>query len=233
VFDFLKKTPEKKEYYRNIRIIRTRKRVKTISIKIKNSTAEICCPIFTTKNQIRLILDKKMQWIKKKIDEQPKQLKFKEGLVLDFIEKKVIVTFLKGKNFVNLEGKKLLISSSKDSMDFRKKLANKWFIFQSRKYLTQRLCEISNKLDINYESVSIKGYKARWGCCSYDGRIILNWKLIFLPKRIIDYVIIHELCHVLEKNHSPKFWKLVESFNPDFKNNKKWLKKYGTTFILF
>ena len=73
-------------------------------------------------------------------------------------------------------------------------------------------------------SVRVKNYKSRWGSCSAKGDISYNWKIIFAPSKIIDYLIIHELSHLVFFNHSKRFWLKVEEYQPDFKENRKWLK---------
>ena len=63
-----------------------------------------------------------------------------------------------------------------------------------------------------------------WGSCSAKGDISFNWRIILAPHSVVDYVVVHELCHLLEHNHSPKFWKEVERYVPDWRNQRDWLK---------
>lgn len=76
----------------------------------------------------------------------------------------------------------------------------------------------------NVNNVRLKNAKTRWGSCSTRGNINLSTRLMLAPDDVIDYVIIHELAHLVEQNHSPKFWKLVERAMPEYKEKKKWLK---------
>ena len=86
---------------------------------------------------------------------------------------------------------------------------------------TQYFSKIMNVKPI---SIKIKTYKSRWGSCSAKGDISYNWKIIFAPGKIIDYLVIHELSHLIFFNHSKEFWLNVEKYHPDFKENRKWLK---------
>jgi predicted metal-dependent hydrolase len=81
-------------------------------------------------------------------------------------------------------------------------------------------------MGIPYRRLSIRGQKNRWGSCSRNGTVSLNWKLMFLPEPIIDYVIVHELAHIREMNHSAKFWDIVQNFCPDYKRYRRYLKTY-------
>ena len=82
--------------------------------------------------------------------------------------------------------------------------------------------EYSQKIDMPFSKISIRDPKSRWGSCSHKGEIIYNWRIILAPHRIVDYVVVHELCHLLEHNHSPKYWRQVERYTPDWKNCRNW-----------
>ena len=77
--------------------------------------------------------------------------------------------------------------------------------------------------------MSIREQKTRWGSCTGGGHISLNWKLITAPPEALDYVVIHELCHLLVLNHSPRFWQLVEAQMPEYTYWRTWLRRYGDT----
>ena len=85
----------------------------------------------------------------------------------------------------------------------------------------------SKQLNLYPNQIRIKSLRSRWGSCSSKKNINLNWKLIHTPLRVIDYVIVHELCHLVHMNHSKEFWNKVKSHIPDYKKDKNWLKEYG------
>jgi len=82
------------------------------------------------------------------------------------------------------------------------------------------------------KSASIKSFKSRWGSCSPEGDLDFNWVVVMAPNRIVDYIVIHELCHSLHHDHSPKFWKEVERVMPDYKDHKEWLKVNGHKLVV-
>ncbi len=79
----------------------------------------------------------------------------------------------------------------------------------------------------NYNSITIRDQKSRWGSCSSRGTLSFNYRLIFAPPDVLDYVVVHELCHLTHMNHSKDFWRMVESIMPDYRVHKKWLKEHG------
>ena len=79
----------------------------------------------------------------------------------------------------------------------------------------------------HYTSITIRDQKTRWGSCSSRGTLSFNYRLIFAPPKVLDYVVVHELCHLTHMNHSKDFWNMVASVMPDYKVCKNWLKEHG------
>lgn len=98
---------------------------------------------------------------------------------------------------------------------------------QAREVLTKRTDYYKEILKVDYQRIRIGDQKTRWGSCSSRGTISYNWHLVLMPERIMDYVVVHELCHLVEMNHSPAFWKKVSEILPDYEERRKWLKENG------
>ena len=79
----------------------------------------------------------------------------------------------------------------------------------------------------NYTSITVRDQKTRWGSCSSRGTLSFNYRLIFAPPRILDYVVVHELCHLTHMNHSKDFWNMVAYVMPEYKVHRRWLKEHG------
>lgn len=105
----------------------------------------------------------------------------------------------------------------------RKKAMYKYFQQQAREVFTARVETFAGQMNLYPSSVTVRGQKTRWGSCSTEGRVNLNWKLLAAPPEIIDYVVIHELAHLKHMNHSPQFWAVVSQHFPEHKQAKKWL----------
>ncbi len=112
-------------------------------------------------------------------------------------------------------------------------LASNWYINQSKTILENRVEYFANLMQINYSKIVVMNNKRRWGACTQNGVIKFNFRIVMLPHKAIDYVIIHELTHLLEFNHSPAFYKIIESIMPDYKSAKNELKKYDFVLSLF
>jgi len=97
----------------------------------------------------------------------------------------------------------------------------------ARAYLRRRLEQLARLNGFNFKKFRLSSARTRWGSCSAKGTISLTWRLILAPPEIIDYVIIHELAHTREKNHSRAFWNLVAKHLPDFRQRRRWLKQNG------
>jgi predicted metal-dependent hydrolase len=95
----------------------------------------------------------------------------------------------------------------------------------ARMELARRVRELARDNGSSVQNVVIRNQKSRWGSCSCNGTISLNWRLIQLPDHVRDYIIIHELMHLRELNHSPRFWREVEKACPDYRSAEKWLKR--------
>lgn len=102
----------------------------------------------------------------------------------------------------------------------------------AREYFPKRVSHYAHILGVTYGKISIRDQKTRWGSCSSEGNLSFNWRLILAPPDVLDYVVVHELCHRKEMNHSPRFWSLVESLMPDYKKQRKWLKENGRKLTL-
>ena len=214
-----------------IEIIYSKKR-KTVSIQVNPFGIKVRSNYWLTIYEIKQFLLKNKLWIKKKVNEQKSKVKNK----LDLINNQEML--LGGKRFIlkitsdikpepKIENNLLCLSNHIDILkSFGTLREQLQIIVKEYAYnlLLEKTKSFSLIMSVNPVSIKIKDYRSRWGSCSYKGDISYNWKIIFAPIEVIDYLIIHELSHLIFFNHSKEFWLKVEEFQPNFKNYRKWLK---------
>lgn len=103
----------------------------------------------------------------------------------------------------------------------------RWYKEQALEVITERVKQYSQQYNFTPKQVKISSAKTRWGSCSPNGTLNFTWRLVMAPLDVIDYVVVHELAHLRVKDHSSKFWKVVESIYPEYKKQRKWLRENG------
>jgi len=112
------------------------------------------------------------------------------------------------------------------------KVFSEWYREQCREIVTERAANHARRLNLRYRRIRITSARTRWGSCSSKGNLNFSWRLVMTPLEVIDYVVVHELCHLREPNHSTKFWARVAAAMPDYRTQRKWLKDNGQKFSL-
>ena len=133
---------------------------------------------------------------------------------------------------VELSNGKFAISTPIKDQVILKKAMEKWYRREAKKIILKRIEFYKPKFSIEPRIIKIKEQKKRWGSCTPKGDLLFNWRAVMAPSPVIDYIIVHELSHLIHRNHSQKFWNQVESILPDYKIRKKWLMNYGVRMDL-
>lgn len=107
-----------------------------------------------------------------------------------------------------------------------------WYKTRAKELFPVRVRMLADKHNLQFLKVRISSARTRWGSCSSKGTISLSWRLILLPMEIVDYVVIHELCHTVEHNHSNRFWRQVEKILPEYRLHRAWLRKNGQVGVM-
>ncbi|MDD4237033.1 MAG: SprT family zinc-dependent metalloprotease [Desulfotomaculaceae bacterium] len=111
-------------------------------------------------------------------------------------------------------------------------ILERWLRQMARLLINQRIRVMNEKLKLPFKRVFIKGQRTRWGSCSQQKNLNFNWRLVMAPLPVLDYIVAHELAHLVEMNHSKKFWALVEQIYPGYSEHRAWLKKNGRLLTL-
>lgn len=202
---------------------------KTISINIfPDKSVIVKAPIGVSKNQINDIVDSKKKWIINKIKEAEEREKLEEGKLMYLGTqyqvdikvqrhlKKAFVIFYNDKIIVNVRSE----GEVKEALE-------KWIKERTRDLILNSIDRYIGNFKIKPKDITIKEQKNRWGSCTYDNRLLFNNKLSMATNEAVEYVVVHEMCHMIHKNHSKDFWSEVERILPDYKYRHQWLKEKG------
>ena len=218
----------------NVNIVKSKRR-KTMALKVSRNSVSIHIPSSLPLAMAETFVAQKTPWIQQKLQQQSQRQPLVrqfidnetffflgESYSLRLIQQNATATVIKTEQYIELHGRLNRLSKK----TIRSTLIC-WYKQQAEHYLNSRTAWFANKTGLRPKSITIKTYKARWGSCNNHSDIQFNWKLIQAPPDIIDYVIIHELCHIQHHNHSPVFWQLVAKHYPEFKTARIWLKNNG------
>lgn len=148
-------------------------------------------------------------------------LRMSEREILRFVNQRRFWLYKQAKRMQEMSSKRVEYSEYQEV-----KLREK-----ARRVLTAKTDFFKKELNVDYKRIRIGDQRTRWGSCSSKGTISYSWRLILMPEEIQDYVVVHELCHLHEMNHSKKFWEWVESIIPDYEKRRKWLKEHGGEYM--
>ena len=230
-----------KENKINVKVI-YRKR-KTISIRIiPKDNIEIISPKALSISYLKNVLIEKSSWIIKTLDkfenleEDFKEKQYTNGEVFYYLGEKYILTIVEDKNtqnnknyvYIRISEDKLIINTNNNEKDFIKEELKKWYKIQSEKTVINRLEVLKKESaimnNLSPSLIKIKEQKKRWGSCTSNKIIYINSRISMAPIDVIDYILVHEFCHLVHMNHSKDFYNLVGEILPKFRENEKWLK---------
>jgi predicted metal-dependent hydrolase len=118
-------------------------------------------------------------------------------------------------------------------LEFRiKKELSNWYINQAKEIITTQVNKYAQEMGTEFTSLSFSDTRSKWGSCTHDNKLQFSWRLVMAPILVLNYVVIHELAHTKEKNHSRSFWSKVRLFNPSYKQQIKWLHTHGNTLFI-
>ena len=223
-----------------VEVLRSRR--KTSALHIVGNVLQIRVPKSIGDRNIVKILEIKERWIRNKAIQLQNQPILKKR---EFISGESFSLFGRNLKLKVLEGGKVGTKLIDDSLmttvrsseigDLRKSriktYIEKWYIQEAYKGLEEKVIRYSEIIRVSPREMKVRNYKTRWGSCDKKGRLTFNFHLIKAPHEVVDYVVIHELCHLIQPNHSKFFWLEVAKYDPYFKNNKKWLKENGNLLI--
>jgi predicted metal-dependent hydrolase len=213
-------------------VIRTERR-KTADIRVEDGAVSVIVPTDLPIERIDSLLKEKRKWIKEKIvlhrQAQPvSEKQFVSGEAFSYLGRNYRLKVEKGAfQPVRLIAGRLVVTvpEGKDQPHMIRNALVRWYKRQAEQKLVEKVERYAPVVGVDPTGVGIKSFKSRWGSCTAKGRLEFNWRVMMAPNSIVDYVVIHELCHLKQHDHSAEFWRLVARHQAGFASNKSWLKE--------
>lgn len=223
-------------------IERTNRR-KTVCIKLdRHGDVVVYCPLSLANDHIEKIVRKRACWIVEKqalvknTDSGGPAKEFVSGESFPYLgrqyrlkiiksnsEKKYECKLIRGRFNVKIDQN---LNDGKNKENVKKALSN-WYFERAEEKIPERVNIYVKLIGKQPETIEIKNHKRRWGSCSQNGVVRFNWNIVMAPVTVLDYVVVHELCHLIYPHHSDQFWKKVGAIIPDFEKRRDRLKKYS------
>ncbi len=222
-------------------LLRSKRR--TIGFQITEEGLRVTAPRWVTVANIDDAIQEKQQWIINNLNERRKRterrletaMRWEDGASFLFLGQILNLRIQRSDSVTHIttdyqeEPRELSIQLPLDASEQQLKDSVKtWLQKEAKNVFSKRLPVYADMLGVSYKSMSLSNAATRWGSCTSQGKIHLNWRLIHFAPELIDYVIAHELAHLHEMNHSPRFWARVESVFPDFKRARQRLKRHAS-----
>jgi predicted metal-dependent hydrolase len=228
--------------------IRESKRARRLRLKIDQQNGlQVVVPSGAKPKGIETVLREHQAWVLehlRRVNEMPTERPSRQyvtGEKLPFLgedhELEVITTHAGKRTVVVRQGKLIRVRLQARIAEGHRTavvraVLEAWYRYQAKHYLEQRAYELAAQHGFQFGKITIRDQKTRWGSCSSKGNLNFSWRLMMAPLGAIDYLIIHELCHLREMNHSQKFWALVAYYCADYKRWKRWFKEQARLLYL-
>lgn len=215
------------------------KRRKSVAIQVSSTGVEVKAPYRVSSREINAFVLSKEHWIKQKLStvqqrqQQIPSLRGINGEKLNYLGRPKVIQLSTGaRHKVLMQGDCIqVIVSRRTQPDQRektsKRLIEDWLKQQALNLLTEKSIQLAARINRKPSLVKVRRTKSKWGHCTLTGELQYNWLIILAPDEIVDYLVSHEVAHLVHHNHSANFWLLVEQLCPNWRQHRLWLKQNG------
>jgi predicted metal-dependent hydrolase len=210
--------------------VRRSSRARRVRVNVHaHSGVEVVLPARAPERAAAAAIIELRPWIERRLAETRLMLEriAARGATVPYLDETLALVPEPGRTRVHRRGMELVIPAG----DHRPAL-ERFYRRAARAEIAARLDRATAASGLSYSGLDIRGQRARWASCSPSGRMSFNWRLLLAPSRVLEYVVWHEVCHLEVLDHSPRFWRLVESRWPGYREDRRWLSEYGGTLIL-
>ena len=195
-----------------------------------------------SEHAIQQFIRSKQNWLRKHLRNLPQPsapLRLTDGCELPLLGDVYTLRLAQGRSPIQLnDDRQIVLPVAQSHLPLSDTIRNKlvgWYKQQALIHLHAKVTHFAPMLGVKNvaDSIKVKHYKRRWGSCDHLGQLSFNWRIIMTPEPVLDYVVVHELAHLLEFNHSARFWQIVETQMPDWKTQQQWLAANGSQLYRF
>ena len=215
-------------------IVRENSKARRFTLRLRpegGGNIVLTLPLFYSKKQVLGFIEQSRPWLEKQMARTIPKLTYAQGMVLPILGKSFELRHKPSKSYRSWWGEDhLLIHAPPEKFG----AAVQRSLHQvAKQFLTERSTLYANQVEKSLKRITLRDTRSRWGSCSANGNISYSWRLIFAPEKVADYVCAHEVAHMIEMNHSPQFWEIVEDFCPDYKSLRHWLRQNGKSLFQY
>ena len=223
-----------------VEVVRSMRR--TAALHIVGSDLQVRVPEHLEDGRVAAILKQKRPWIRSKVAElqrvpphRPRELV--SGESFPYLGRNYRLKVLEGHQVgVRLSGGYLRATVRPEEQGEQRETRiqqylQNWYRSRARERLSEKAIRYARQIGVTPEGISVRNFKSRWGSCNKTGYMVFNWNIIKAPHAIANYVVIHELCHLIHPNHSKDFWRLVARHDGAYEERKQWLKQQAASLL--
>lgn len=213
-------------------IVRRNSRAKNIGIRVDHSMRVILTvPRASLKNEALKFLDKNHKWLSKVLKEYQSESEvtannIREGMIVSVMGRPYgVVRFKTMRTYYKFDEATRTLYLRKD--DNEKESLKRFYVSLAKKCFEQKCIFYADLLGLRFEKIAVRDQSSRWGSCSAKKTLSFSWRVILAPEEVVNYLVLHEICHLKHMNHSKRYWDLVNSVMTNHKKYDKWLKDNG------
>jgi len=223
-----------------VEVVRSIRR--TAALHIIGSDLQVRVPEYVGDERVAAFLQKKRPWIRSKVAEiqllPPHRTKeLVSGESFPYLGRHYRLKIQEGHQVgVSLSGGYLKATIRPNEQGEHRTLKiqqylQNWYRNKAQERLKEKTERYAKQIGVSPAAVSVRNFKSRWGSCDKKGLVVFNWNIIKAPHSVVDYVVVHELCHLIHPNHSKEFWQVVGRFDSNYLEHRQWLKVQGDRLL--
>lgn len=206
---------------------RVNKRARRLILRVDddNDGAIVTLPPYVARAEARRFAEERADWLARRLEKQPPRTPFADGVAIPVLGVERVIRHIGGKRRpVVCTGDELQVAGAPEYLSRR---VADWLKAEARRQIEPRVLAMADTIGERCRRITIRDTRSRWGSCAHDGGLNFSFRLVMAPDWVLEYVVAHEVAHLAEHNHGPRFWAVVERLNGDAERGRAWLSVHG------